>query len=234
MVPVACDLCWPRARQAASGRVSSAAMAFHRATSSRSIPRKMAHSGSELTRAQASMTAVGETQSCHRSACGRSRRRPTARSGSARTQGWHAAARMACAAGSGRRPRMGCPPTTSTPWLWGPTRRTGAKRRGCGWAPRRGWLTSTAGMCTLTHRCAGADIQALTVTPEGDLVASVAGRGVWRRGQADGWQTLGKGALVGEGPLALWAAAGWPHLGRDEQRLGLLPGSGVAAPSAAG
>ena len=75
------------------------------------------------------------------------------------------------------------------------------------------WVGTTKGLAYIDGErviidspVSGADIQALTVTPEGDLVASVAGRGVWRRGQADGWQTLGKGALVGEGPLALWAA----------------------------
>ena len=74
------------------------------------------------------------------------------------------------------------------------------------------WVGATKGLAyfdgehvTIDSPVAGANIQALTVTPEGDLVASVAGRGVWRRTQADGWQTLGKGALVGEGPLALWA-----------------------------
>ena len=75
------------------------------------------------------------------------------------------------------------------------------------------WVGTTKGLAyidgervTIDSPVPDANIQALTVTPEGDLVASVAGRGVWRRGQADGWQTLGKGALVGEGPLALWAA----------------------------
>ncbi len=75
------------------------------------------------------------------------------------------------------------------------------------------WVGTTKGLAyidgervTIDSPASGADIQALTVTPEGDLVASVAGGGVWRRGEADGWQPLGKGALVGEGPLALWAA----------------------------
>ena len=75
------------------------------------------------------------------------------------------------------------------------------------------WVGTTKGLAYFDGQRAiidspvsGADIQSLTVTPEGDLVASVAGRGVWRRTQMDGWQTLGKGALVGEGPLALWAA----------------------------
>ena len=75
------------------------------------------------------------------------------------------------------------------------------------------WVGTAKGLAYLDGRRAvidspvpGANIQALAVTPEGDLVASVAGGGVWRRGQADGWQALGKGALVGEGPLALWAA----------------------------
>jgi ligand-binding sensor domain-containing protein len=74
------------------------------------------------------------------------------------------------------------------------------------------WVGTTKGLAyidgehvNIDSPVAGADIQALTVTPEGDLVASVAGRGVWQRGQAGDWQTLGKGALVGEGPLALWA-----------------------------
>ena len=74
------------------------------------------------------------------------------------------------------------------------------------------WVGTTKGLAyfdgqrvIIDSPVSGANIQALTVTPEGDLVASVAGRGVWQRTQADGWQTLGKGALVGEGPLALWA-----------------------------
>ena len=50
-----------------------------------------------------------------------------------------------------------------------------------------------------------ANIQALAVTSDGDLLASVAGQGVWQRGQAGGWQSLGKNPLVAEGPLALWA-----------------------------
>jgi ligand-binding sensor domain-containing protein len=74
------------------------------------------------------------------------------------------------------------------------------------------WVGTTKGLAyidgehvNIDSPVAGADIQALTVTPEGNLVASVAGRGVWQRGHAGDWQTLGKGALVGEGPLALWA-----------------------------
>ena len=50
-----------------------------------------------------------------------------------------------------------------------------------------------------------ANIQALAVTSDGDLLASVAGQGVWQRGQAGGWQSLGDSSLVAEGPLALWA-----------------------------
>ena len=50
-----------------------------------------------------------------------------------------------------------------------------------------------------------ANIQALAVTPGGDLLASVAGRGVWQRTPAGDWQLLSAAAPVAEGPLALWA-----------------------------
>ena len=103
------------------------------------------------------------------------------------------------------------------------------------------WVGTTKGLAyidgehvNIDSPVAGADIQALTVTPEGNLVASVAGRGVWRRGQADGWQTLGKGALVGEGPLALWAGQDGRIWAGTSNGLVYYQGSGVAAPSAAG
>ena len=92
------------------------------------------------------------------------------------------------------------------PWLPEPHAPEGSKGPGV-------WVGTTKGLAyfdgqraVIDSPVSGADVQALAVTPEGDLVASVAGRGVWRRSQKDGWQTLGKGALVGEGPLALWAA----------------------------
>jgi len=51
----------------------------------------------------------------------------------------------------------------------------------------------------------GADVQAMTLSARGELLVSVAGEGVWQRGQEGTWQKLGDDVLVDFGPLALWA-----------------------------
>ena len=50
-----------------------------------------------------------------------------------------------------------------------------------------------------------ASIQALAVTAKGELLASVAGGGVWSREEGGKWQALGAGVPVADGPLALAA-----------------------------
>ena len=52
-----------------------------------------------------------------------------------------------------------------------------------------------------------ADVQALTVAANGDLLASLAGQGVWRRDAGGAWQAITGGESVAEGPLALSAGA---------------------------
>ena len=194
----------------------------------------MAPSSTEQMQAQASMTAVGERMpACHRSACGRSRRRADG------------ALWFGTDAGLARRSPDGvcCRVWTAVDGLpsgdihalaAGTHAPDGSKAPGV-------WVGTTKGLAyidgervTIDSPVAGADIQALTVTPDGNLVASVAGRGVWQRGQAGDWQILGKGALVGEGPSGVVGGTGRTHLGRDEQRPGLLPESCLAAASAAG
>ncbi len=76
------------------------------------------------------------------------------------------------------------------------------------------WVGTTQGLAFLDGehvvrdaQAPVASVQALAVTPGGELLASLDGLGVWRRGADGVWQALTGGVDVSEGPLALYAGA---------------------------
>ena len=84
--------------------------------------------------------------------------------------------------------------------------RSSAESKGLGiWiGTKRGLAYLDGERVVVDSPIADADIRATTVTADGELVVSAAGKGVWRRDRAGLWQSLGAGDLAPTDALALW------------------------------